>query len=236
MSSNTVNSYSGFLTASNIKFTVNLTEKMGKLTRTIIDLSSQFISLPAGAISMQKGTYFVSVIILPRSLHSLVVSVFEINKVNSLKTGGAYLFVVTQKVSLIVKDSFDILKGMKAFGLLNERYFFVFKALPVLGNIGTVFIVTQLYQDIIARSNCQSALSTYDLKKYLADGKPDAQREVLLNQLKKANVSLAASALNISGMALLVLSPFVLAPVAIPAHLLLTLSAIASVHKVMLFN
>lgn len=194
----------------NVKFVVDAIVATSTLTRSLIELTNQITPLSQKTMLFGKSTHFISVIKLPGSIYSAGISILEIGKVNSLKSAGVYSFIFIKNVSFIGKNVLDLLKGMKAFGLLHERHFWILTPTPFFIAIGSIAFSFNLGVQVLERSRCD---------KY----KKTTQSLGILGSLSKAG-----------GIILLNANPFAKISSAIPAHALLSMSALSSLSKVIL--
>jgi len=181
---------------------VNITTASAKVIRLSLELSNKLFPLSEKVILFGKGMFFVSIIKLPNSIYNCTVKVLKINKTRTFQKKIKFSKKLAQKAGVVAKEVMDILKGMKAFGLITEKYLWLVKPTPLCNLISSIAICGKLYADIQNYKNNRN----------------------LAHQL-----ALVSSTFDIGAIAILSLSP--LTPLAIPAYSLLTLSAIASLAK-----
>lgn len=181
---------------------VNITTASAKVIRLSLELSNKLFPLSEKVILFGKGMFFVSIIKLPNSIYNCTVKVLKINKTRTFQKKIKFSKKLAQKAGVVAKEVMDILKGMKAFGLITEKYLWLVKPTPLCNLISSIAICGKLYADIQNYKNNRN----------------------LAHQL-----ALVSSTFDIGAIAILALNP--LTPLAIPAYSLLTLSAIASLAK-----
>lgn len=194
----------------NVKFVVDVIVATSTLTRSLIELTNQITPLSPKTMLFGKSTHFISVIKLPGSIYTAGISILEIGKVKSEKTAAIYSYNVIKNVSFVGKNVLDLLKGMKAFGLLHERHFSILTPTPLIIAIGSVAFSFQLYLQTLELSYCDESKKT------------------------KATLGILGLTSKASGIVLLNANPFTKISSALPAHLLLSLSALSSLSKVIL--
>ncbi len=195
---------------SNVKFVVDVIVATSALTRSLIEFTNQVTTLSSETMLFGKSTHFVSVIELPGSIYNAGISILEIGKVNSLKTAGVYSYFVIKNVSFVGKNVLDLLKGMKAFGLLHERHFWILTPTPLIIAIGSIAFSFQLYLQTLERSYCDESKKT------------------------TATLGILGLTSKAGGIVLLNANPFPKLSAALPAHALLSISALSSLSKVIL--
>lgn len=182
---------------------VNITTASAKVIRLSLELSNNLFTISKNVILFGKGMYFVSSVKLPNSIYNCTVKVLKINKTRTFQKKINFSIKLSQKAGIVAKEAMDILKGMKAFGLIAEKYLWLVKPTPFCNLLSSIALCGKLYADIQNYKN---------------------------NRNLGSRLALVSSTFDIGGIALLTLSPL-MASVAIPAYSLLTLSAIASLAK-----
>ncbi len=212
----------------NIEFTVAAIGATAKLTRSVIELSSKIFQIPSKVVLFGKGTYFFSVVKFPISVYSCGVSLSKTHKINSFKTACVYVMSVGHKIGLIAMNIFDVLKGMKAFGYLPERFIWVLKPTPLICVIGSVFMAGRLCAQVGEYTHSRSLLAAHQPGQLYANG---AAVDDLHKAVSAARLNLIITALDISGVVILSLSTFAAVPVAITGYSLFTISAAVSFSR-----
>ena len=182
---------------------INITTASAKVIRLSFELSNILITLSEKLMLFGKGMYFVSIVKLPNSIYNCTVKVLKINKARTFQKKVNFTIKLAQKAGVVAKEAMDILKGMKAFGLITEKYLWLIKPTPFCNLLSSTALCGKLYADIQNYKN---------------------------NRNLPHQLALASSTFDIGGIALLGFSPL-MTSVAIPAYSLLTLSAIASLAK-----
>ncbi len=185
-------------------FQVNVTIASAKVIRLSLELSNKLFTLSKKVILFGRGMYFVSIAKLPNSIYNCTVKVLKINRTRTFQKKINFSIKLAQKAGVVAKEAMDILKGMKAFGLINEKYLWLVKPTPLCNLLSSIALCGKLYADIQNYKNNRN----------------------LAHQL-----ALVSSTFDIGGIVLLGFSPLMATPIAIPAYSLLTLSAIASLAK-----
>jgi hypothetical protein len=223
-----------FISKKNVQFASELSFAGARLFRRSVELSCKLSVVSPGLILLSKSTYFLSTMKLPNSVCSFGLSLYEIRQVNSLGTATTFTYVVFKKMSLIGVDVFNVLKGMKTFGYLHERHFWIFKGTPIFCALTAISLTSSLYGQYSDFSKAKNKYLRNIGKGKSPIGETDARCEKLKYKLINNTLKMSSTAFNISGIALLTLSSFILTPVIIPAYVLMTGSAFASFSHVVL--
>jgi hypothetical protein len=205
-------------TSSSIKFASDLTFASARLFRRSIELSHKLAIISPKLILLGRSTYFLSLLKLP-------ISVYELKNVNSVTT----LF---KRVSIVGVDVFNVLKGMRAFNLLDERHLWIYKGSPIFCALTAISLTSLLNSQYSEFSQAKANYERNIGKGKCSEGTVDKRRQTLQNKFVICSLKLSSTTLNISGIALLFISPIILTPLIIPAYSLIAGSSILSLSHV----
>lgn len=206
----TIAAVSNIITVENISFATNVTVATARVVRLTVELANKVFAISKKTLLCGRSMYFVAVIKLPGSVYQFGVTLLKITEVHDKKSALTFSCQVLYRISLIGKDAMNLLKGLKSFGALNEKYFWMIKQTP-LYCVGTSLLICYKFYSEVQHYNQQID--------------PD---QILIAKLK-----MSSTALDIGGVAILVLSPYY-APLAIPAYALFTAASGVSLAKYIL--